>query len=104
MQIDLVVIGLLYMAYPDGCQHKLNLPAFTYSMQIDLVVIGLLYMAYPNGCRHKQNLPAFTHRPQRPRSSFSAHSCMMRQPSYREVNKQGPAAKWHCNVLAMLAM
>ncbi len=25
--IDLVVIGLLYMTYPDGCQHELFIPA-----------------------------------------------------------------------------
>ncbi len=25
--IDLVMIGLLYMAYPDGCQHTIFIPA-----------------------------------------------------------------------------
>jgi len=27
LHLDLVVIGLLYMAYPDGCRHKIFIPA-----------------------------------------------------------------------------
>ena len=48
---DLVLIGLLYKAYPDGCQHGLQilLRLRPYPMKRD----RLLYIAYPNGCWHK---------------------------------------------------